>query len=76
MFIRELSKSEFLKLSTLDFCVIGGSSKYMSYMPFFFCFVEGIGILTPGVLNGKSVLLVMAMQTEKKKKRQRAHIIL
>ena len=44
---------------------------------FFFCFVEGIVILTPGVLNGKSVLLVLTMQTVlQKKKRQRAHIII
>ena len=43
---------------------------------FYFCFVEGIVILTPGVLNGKSVLLVLAMQTVLQKKRQRAHIII
>ena len=36
---------------------------------FYFCFVEGIIILTPGVLNGKSVLLVLAMQTVLQKKK-------
>ena len=37
-------------------------------MTFFFCFVEAIAILTPGVLNGKFVLFVLAMQTVLQKK--------